>query len=266
MNKKRVWHILILIIFLIFIDGYLLYAMVDSDEIPPEVVCDSEKITVSVTAADEELMKGVTAQDNRDGDLTDSIAIESISSFAGNERIIVYAAVDRKGNVGRAQRVLEYTDYEAPRFSLEAPLRFEYGMSPDLMQNITAYSTLDGDLTGSVKYSMNSRVNINDIGTYEVEYRVSDSTGTISYLPATVEVYDPVQEQGTVKLSDYLVYVKQGSDFSEKKYFKKSSIDGDLDIDSDVDTDKEGVYTVDYTVSDGENTGRSRLVVVVLGD
>lgn len=266
MNKKRTWHILILILFVLFIDAYLLYAMVISDNTPPEVVCDSDRITVSVTASDEELMEGVTATDNRDGDLTDSIAIESISAFAGGERIIVYAAVDKKGNVGRAQRVLEYTDYEAPRFGLEAPLRFSIGVSPDLLKHVTASSTLDGDLTANVKYSMNAGLDVMTAGTYEVEYSVADSTGTISHLPVTIELYDPMEERGTVELTDYLVYVEQGGDFDEDDYYEESSVSGSLHIDSDVDTDEEGVYTVDYTVSDGDTAGRSRLIVVVIGD
>ena len=265
MIKKRTWHILILIIFLIFIDIYLLYAMVISDSEAPQVVCSGDEITVSVKATDEELLEGVTASDNRDGNVTDSVVVESISAFAGDERIIVYAAVDRKGNVGRAQRTLRYTDYEAPEFGLDAPLRFSYGFSPDLLQNVTADSTLDGDLTGNVKYSMDSGLDVSEAGIYEVEYSVSDSTGTISYLPVTVELYDPMEERGTVELSDYLVYVEQGSDFNERDYFEESSVDGSLYIDSDVDTDTEGVYSVEYTVSDGENTGKSRLVVGVTG-
>lgn len=266
MKKKRTWHILILIIFVLFIDVYLLYAMVISDNTSPVVVCDSDRITVSVTASDEELMEGVTATDNRDGDLTDSIAIESISAFAGNERIIVYAAVDKKGNVGRTQRVLEYTDYEPPRFGLDAPLRFCAGLTPDLLKDVTASSTLDGDLTGKVKYSQSSGITVSEAGTYEVEYSVTDSTGTISYLPVTVEMYDPIKERGTVELSDYLVYVEQGSDFNEREYFKESSVSGSLNINSNVDTDTEGVYTVDYTVSGGGNVAKSRLIVVVLGN
>ena len=60
--------------------------------------------------------------------------------------------------------------------------------------------------------------------------------------------------------------MKKGKTFNAKSYFKDSSVDGSLEIDSDVDTDTEGVYTVDYTVTDEEQrTGKSRLVVVVVG-
>lgn len=265
MKKRKTWQILLLIIFFIFLDVYLLYAMVISDSEPPEVVCNSDKITVSVTATDEELLAGVTASDNRDGNVTDSVVIESMSAFAGNERIVVYAAVDKMGNVGRAQRALEYTDYEAPTFGLEAPLRFPVGISPDLGQNVTASSTLDGDLTDKVKYSLNSGIDVSSVGTYEVNFRVSDSTGTISYLPVTVELYDPIEERETVELSEYLVYLEQGDDFDADDYYEDASISGHLDIDSDVDTDEEGIYEVDYTVYDGDSIGKSRLIVVVLG-
>ena len=41
--------------------------------------------------------KGVKAVDENDGDVTDSLVVESVSNFlGGGRRLVVYAAVDRQ--------------------------------------------------------------------------------------------------------------------------------------------------------------------------
>ena len=64
-------------------------------------------------------------------------------------------------------------------------------------------------------------------------------------------------------LSDYLVYIGRGSDFNPEDYYQDADAEGDLDIESTVNTSEAGTYYVDYTVSAGNMSGKSRLVVVV---
>lgn len=258
-------NVIILIVAVVIFGAYLCYAKIISDSTPPVVVCDKDEIVVSVEASDKELMKGVTALDKRSGDVTDSLVIESISTFADDERIIVYAAIDEQGNVGRAHRTLKYTDYEAPTFNLNGALRFGMGAQVKLLDKITAESTLDGDLSGNVKYTSSSYIDTSSEGEYEVEYRVMDSAGTVSYLPVEVEIYNPLEEQISVELTDYLIYLEKGSYFDPGQYYAGASADGVLSINSEVDTDEEGVYVVEYTVSGDYSIGKSRLVVVVTG-
>jgi len=139
------------------------------------------------------------------------------------------------------------------------------GSQVKLLDRISAESSLDGDLSANVKYTSSSYIDTSSEGEYEVEYRVTDSTGTVSYLPVEMEIYNPVEERITVELSEYLVYVEKDSYFDEGQYYIGADAEGTLSISSDVDTGKEGVYQVEYTVSDGYSIGKSRLVVVVTG-
>lgn len=266
MKKKFSWNIWILIVAVVIFGVYICYSKIISDSDAPKVVCGEDEITVSVEASDAELLKGVTAEDSRDGDVTASLIVESISAFADDERIITYAAVDKSGNVGRASRTLKYTDYEAPKFSLDEALRFPVGSNIDALENIKAESTLDGDLTNKIKFSQGANVDRTTPGQYEGEFRVADSTGTISYLPVKFEIYEPLTENIRVELSEYIVYLKVGDAFNAGSYYKGSSPGGSLSISSDVDTSKEGVYTAEYMVSSGYNSGKSSLIVVVTGE
>lgn len=266
MRKIKVLSILLLIISILAFGAYLFYAEITSDNKAPVLQCDSEELTVSVNTTEEELLQGVTAEDDKSGDVTNTLVVESISTFAeGGKRIITYAAIDEKGNVGRIQRILKYTDYTVPTFDLTAPLRFSMGSSINILGRVKAQSALDGDLTDSIKYSLESTIDLKNPGVYSVEFRVADSGGNVEYLPLEVEVYDQTEERITVVLSEYLIYLPVNAAFNPQTYFVGSDIDGDLSIQSNVDVTKEGVYTVDYVVSSENSIGKSRLVVIVTG-
>ena len=52
------------------------------------------------------LLAGVTAQDERDGDVTESLMVEKISETSNGNVIITYVAKDRSDNVGKASRTV----------------------------------------------------------------------------------------------------------------------------------------------------------------
>lgn len=263
MEKKKNWSIRILVVSVLIFAGYICYATIISDNNPPEVTCDTQKITVSVKDKEKELIKGVTAIDDRSGDVTKSIIVEKIGAMVGDEREITYAAVDEKGNVGRASRTLKYRDYKPPTFDMEGSLRFPAGTSHNLLKYIKAESTLDGDLTDKIKCTKESVVDTSTEGSYEVEYRVSDSTGTVSYLPLTVEIYDPLKEKITITLSEYLVYLEKGESFNPYSYYQGATSYGGISVKSDVNTQEPGIYTIEYTMNSGGYTGQSNLIVIV---
>ena len=58
---------------------------------------DQQELTVGLNATDEDFLQGVKAVDENDGDVTDSLVVESVSNFlGGGRRLVVYAAVDRQ--------------------------------------------------------------------------------------------------------------------------------------------------------------------------
>lgn len=263
MRKIKVFSIILFICSAAVYIGCRIYAGVMTDHTPP-VISGGDAIEVSVEDPKEKLLEGMTAEDDRDGDVTDSLVVQEISEFddEGN-RTVRYAAVDDSGNVGYYSRTMTYTDYGQPTFAMSSPLRFPMGTSFNICEGITASSVLDGDLSDKIKYTLDRAVSNATTGTYDVEFRVMDSAGRTSYLKTVLEVYDPSEERIEVTLSDYLVYIRANSEFHASAYFEEASVDGDLDIQSTVNTSKAGVYYTDYVVTDNRLTGKSRLVVVV---
>ena len=264
MKQIKIVSLILLLISVIAFGAYKIYEYKTTDNTPPVITAPTDTITASVNITEEELLADVSAQDDVSGNVTDALVIEKISSFTDeNTRIITYAAIDEKGNVGRLQRTLIYTDYEAPTFTLNQPLRVAVGRTTNLFSIVGANSVLDGDLSNKVKYTMDSTADVRKAGTYEIEFRVTDSSGNTAYLTTNLEVYDATAERIQVTLTDYLIYLTVGAEFDPNNYYKEASVEGELTVASDVDTSQPGVYYVKYTVEGSNSKGISKLIVIV---
>ena len=241
------------------------------------------------TDDDAALYQGLTAEDNRDGDLTDSIRVSSMSNFTEpGKREITYAVFDSSNNSATLTRTLEYTDYTSPQIKLSAPLRYTLDEMSDvsLTENMSVEDCLDGDITSQIRASYNDAVYVQQAGDYPITVQVSNSAGDTCTVNLTVTVTDPSDENESQKyyplLSQYIVYAKVGGsvdydslitgfEHNGTEYLFEDEDDdfmpgkrGDVDISGDVNFDKAGSYTVDYrfTPEDGV-TATTKLVVVV---
>ncbi len=262
--KKNIFCIILLVFSIASLIFFLKREEKINDTVAPVLTCESDTINASVSITEEELLMGVTAFDNRDGDVSNTIVVQSISNFIKeNERIVTYAAIDSHMNVGRIERTLVYTDYKAPTFSLSKPLSYVVGSRVNVLANIRAKSVLDGDITEKIRYGLDTIIDNLTPGVYPVEFRVTDSCGKTSYLNTEIEIYDNSYSGIDVSLSKYVVYVKKNSDFNPEKYYKGSNIEGELSIVNNVNTKKEGTYTVEYFVNGINASGKSKLLVIV---
>lgn len=297
-------------LFVLSLIAFIAFNIVDritADHTPPTITSESDTVSVTLKpekdsdkeSSDEEsgeepdddaaLYQGLTAEDNRDGDLTDSIRVSSMSNFTEpGKREITYAVFDSSNNSATLTRTLEYTDYTSPQIKLSAPLRYTLGEMSDvsLTENMSVEDCLDGDITSQIRASYNDAVYIQQAGDYPITVQVSNSAGDTCTVNLTVTVTDPSGENESQKyyplLSQYIVYAKVGGsvdydslitgfEHNGTEYLFEDEDDdfmpgkrGDVDISGDVNFDKAGSYTVDYrfTPEDGV-TATTKLVVVV---
>lgn len=257
---------------------YLFVSNGVKDSQPPEITFDSSTIQVSVEDDQDVLLQGVSAWDNKDGDVTELLVVERISAITSDHTAqVTYAAFDRAGNVTKAERTVTYKDYTSPKFQLSQPLVFASGTSFDVFRYVHAIDVLDGSLDSRLKATLVSGDSvISAEGVHDVEFRVTNSMGDTVSLVIPVEVYPTGAYRGTVKLSENLVYLPRGSSFDPMEYLEEYQV-GDVrytDVWNDayvsvhvagdsVDTGTPGVYSVSYTVMAGNDTGYTRLTVVV---
>ena len=262
----------------------------------PTISMKEDTIDVSVEAEDKELLEGITATDKEDGDVTDSLIVESKDNIIGKlhpRRLITVVAFDSDNNATKAERTVRYTDYHEPTFSLEQPMRFPMGTT-DILSGIGAKDVFDGDITGRIKVSDEYTVDTERAGTYPMVFTVANTAGDVSKLKLNVEIYDPSEENGKpqIELRKGLVNLSVGDDFDPWRYVKKIVVDNrtfvrkkdgilyckqpateeqktmltseDVYIKNKVKNNKAGQYEVTYSItSESGLTGTARLIVVV---
>ena len=275
-NRRKILLLLVVALCCAAFAAYYLRQQHSVDREPPKITMQSEELRLSVSDPAERLLEGVRAQDARDGDVTDSLVVESVRGIVDDKRFTVtYAAFDAAGNVAKATRTVFYWDYTAPHFSLSAPLIFRAGITPEVFEPVGAQDVFDGDLTRQIKATMRtSERRLPEQGEYVVEFRVTNSLGDTAYLTAPVEMAPDWDGPARVDLSDYLIYLPKGAAFSPASYLRSLTAGGQtipLDnrseavvaTDSNVNTAVPGTYRVDYTVTYGQYHARTRLLVVV---
>lgn len=292
MRRLRIFSIILLIVSVVACVGYELKWSKGADKLGPQISMDESSISVSVKATDQELMQGVTAVDAKDGDVTDSIVIENVSTFLEKgRRLISYVAFDSDNHVTKAFRQIVYTDYTSPKFELTEPLCFVVG-TEDIMEGMRARDCIDGDISDKIKISSDSVIYTGVAGEYSIKLQVTNSCGDMVTLPVTVEMCERSDyvSRPQIGLSDYIVYTERGNKLDPASYLEKVMIGEQeyaltdesetygaeedqgyhtvnrsrIEISDKVNYNKAGVYEITYAMSSLEGSkGKTRLIVVV---
>ena len=286
MRKLRAAVVAVFILSLIAYIGYNIMTRMTQDKVPPVITAESDAVSVSVEDDESKMLEGLQATDNKDGDLTESIRVSSMSNFTEpGKRTVNYVVFDESNNAATLTRNLEYTDYTSPQIRLSAPLRFSLDdmEEADLADNMSVQDCLDGDISQEIRATYNDNAYVSQAGDYGVTVQVSNSAGDTCSVNLTVTVTDPENERGKYYpvLSDYIVYTDVGKSvnlsdlliglessgteylFDDDDSFAPGD-KSDVDISEEIDYNTAGTYNVDYTyTSDDGETATTKLAVVV---
>ena len=271
---KRLFAIVMVVLTALSVGGVILYSVhknMATGGASPEIHFAKDQIDVETGSGEEALLEGVTATDKEDGDVTDSVMVESISQFVEKDVVnVAYVAYDSQNHVSRAMRRAHYVDYRPPRFKMTGPMLFLSQNVPDLMNFVGAEDVVDGDISVKAHASFDdSSSALATVGTHEVELSVTNTLGDTARLLIPVKVVEDVPHSENIPLKTYLVYLKQGAEFDPAFYLTnadqaESDRDRELRIESGVNTGKPGVYAVDYSLVRNDSvTAMTRLIVVV---
>ena len=285
LRKTRIFVVIFFITSVLLFGGYTLIRAVSDDRTLPVIKMDSDKITVSVKEGDSGILEGVTASDEKDGDITGNLFVESKTNFIDRGVFSVTIAVaDSDNHVTKVERKVTYSDYRSPQFSLTEPLKFltvrENRDDLNIAKALTANDVIDGNISNKIKIASEYSVNGYTPGDYKMEFIVTNSMGDTSKLPVTVNIYSALAESGLpeIILSNYLINtpVGEGADIAalieqieyHNETFRRGE-DGNLyngefdaegnpimfdwsaiQIDTDVDWNTPGVYEAKITFTD----------------
>lgn len=217
---------------------------IGEDRNGPEISVPQEEITYVAGTDTSALLNGVTAQDDRDGDVTDTVTIESIIPNANQTGAsVVYVAKDSKNNVTKETRTILYST-DANQAAAQA------AAEQVAADQAAAEQAAQGDAAGE-------RAQTTDDGAAQNE-------AAIAALSA---------ESPRFYLTQYSVELERGAELNELSYVQDISDDEDsrdelyqgIRISGEVDTNTPGEYTLEYHVvdSDGNNSNVAQLRVTV---
>lgn len=193
--------------------GYMTYK--NQDRTAPEIKVDQSK-KIAYTEGEDygKLLEGVTAQDEKDGDLTNEVFVEKVVPVSKKKAVVYYGVTDKAKNVGTASREVTYQTAEdsdaaeetaqdaaaadeqsidqqsaalqpngtRPAMKLaEEAKTIARGTSFNALNEVTdAVDDKDDRDTLFRGLHIDGNYNVNQAGTYTLQYYVQDSDGNTS--------------------------------------------------------------------------------------
>ena len=183
------------------------------DKTVPTITVEGDVLEVSLDVTNEELLKGVSAHDEKDGDISDKVIVESISRFTSpGVSLVRYAVCDNDNHVAFATRTIIYSNYTAPRFNLTDSLVFSISQNINIRDILGAVDSIDGDISDKVIITANDYT-ANIPGVYYISAKVANSKGDIITHQFPVYVEERSLSAPQIELEKYIAYLEVGEDF-----------------------------------------------------
>ncbi len=270
MRIMRISVIVLFILTLVVFFGAFVFQKENEDNTLPVIEMKSDFIEVSCDAKNKDFLKGIKATDEKDGDLTNEVIVESISRFIEPGVCEVkYAVCDSDNHVAHATRKVRFVDYKAPRFKLSDSLCFSLYETTNLASCIRAIDSIEGDISENLVIT-SPDYNSSIAGIFSLELSVSNKKGDTSTLTLPLIMEDRSLSAPVIKLKDYLIYLDKNEKVDFEDYIVKATdrndnnLTDEIEIDDNVNFKKSGTYSVHYFVTDNAGAkGHAVLNVVV---
>lgn len=264
MKTLRIGIITVFIIVSVAFAFIFVHERRSGDDTYPTIKCEDKILEVSPQPDIKELLKGITAYDEKDGDITDRIVVESVSKFKSfGVSTVTYAVSDSDMHVVKLERDIKYKGYRKPKFTLNQALVYNTNSRVELGDAIGAQDVLDGDISENVVITVDKTVKQTK-GKHIIDVSVTNSKGDTATLKLPVYVESQTYSTPKPELSEYLIYIKKGTWIDPRSYILPGQENFEITIDSDLDTSKTGVYKIEYHAKDFYGgVGHSVLNVVV---
>lgn len=234
--------IILMFLVCLLLGGTIVYIRINDDRTPPQIELPDKVKEYDAEMTDKDFLVGVTARDETDGDVTESLVVESVHiSEDGKNAIITYTAKDSSNNVGKKKITVACETEKAGAGSEES-----------------------GDEDSSDTESS---------GTENQNENTSINTGAADTEQGKTE-YDLPKENPRITLSSDQVVINKGESINRISYVESITDDkdsqdflwGSIQIAGDTfDNNTEGTYQQIYYVvdSDGNKSNEETLVITV---
>lgn len=272
--------------------GVFFWLKGQGDYTPPVISFPHNEITFTEGEDKNILLKGVTAIDETDGDVSDTLVVESVISMRDELRAtVIYYAKDKSNNVGKATRTIGYLTEETREWAeltTEEPEDSEKGIEKDTVKDRKGVgnkvNTEDEEATGS-KQDIESKEDTTpgsaggdvEAGNTENAAPQSEENPPVAEENTEEESNEEELPEGSprITLKTDQVEVSQGSYVNFLNYVEDITDDKDdrswlwhqiyITGLRSLNLDIPGIYELYYTVTDSDRnvSNRAKLIVTV---
>ena len=186
-NMKK-FFVFLLVVICLGMGAGVVYMKSSEDNEGPKITFEEGKDTnYTSDMTEEDLLKDVKAQDDRDGDVTESLTVETIyPKNDGKQVSVIFVAKDKNNNVTKKEFTMEAQDGSAenPQLGLiDNDGLTEDGDSTDTTEPAEETDIQDDTESTSdlfKRIQITGDVNTAAPGTYELTYYVVDNSGNSS--------------------------------------------------------------------------------------
>lgn len=244
--KKSI--IAIMILLCLGLGGFLGFLLFSEDKKAPEIQFQDNEIMYTAGDSYDGLLSGVTAMDNKDGDVTESLVVESVyPNEDGTTATVVYVARDSKNNIGKATKKISYQTVNQGSDSEEE--------ADEPKQETVKEQEKTAVPTPAVTQEPSVTPEAEDEDDSEEEETLSSENPKITLTTDRVVI----RKGETINRIAYVESVTDDKDSRETLY-RRIEITGDT-----FNKDEEGTYEQIYYVidTDGNRSNEAKLTIVV---
>ncbi len=208
----------------------------------------------------EEIKNSLTAIDDIDGDLSEFIVVVEDNYTVNNDILgdysIIFEVSDFSNNTTQLTVMVSVIDILPPVFSNVGEIIAVYGNTfsvQDILSMLNASDNYDGDISTQIElvfdgYTSNSQV----VGLYQMEFKVSDSSGNESFYTQDIRVVD---DQGPI------IGGIDSLSIGYDNYYTISDIISNLTVTDNYDDDS----TLEFVLeTDGYSSNKSKIGSYIL--
>lgn len=193
----------IILVALIAVSVCLLAA---DDRQAPKIEISGEDITYVEGQGYSSLLTGVTAYDNKDGDVTASVMVESVVPLkSGEEAVVCYVAKDKSNNIARVDRIVKYmgngddwVSSDKSKDEIESGSSGENASSAEQENRTEASSESQSQETPSVNEETTSYSGVNPVLRLKSKETTIKAGGTFNIVSYVDDIIDDADDRTTL--------------------------------------------------------------------
>lgn len=274
--RKRL--VVFLAILCIALAGFVIGVRMRTDREGPKITFSDKEIVYTDSTSEEELLEGVTAEDDVDGDVSDTITLESVYPLDDETAVAVYVAKDSKNNITKVKREMKYSEEGSSKKNKEENSEKqnqeeqepENTPEPTVTEALPEEEQTDGQdvaPTSEPDQAKGAEANETAAGESNVDQEAEEARAAQEAIASQMPEQSP-----RIYLTDYLIRIKQGESIDRLSYVKEIQDDADniselwhyISIDGTVDVNTPGTYELSYYVIDSNNNESNRALLKVI--